>query len=261
MSLICCIFLFSFCLYVIRYYKKLVYFIDVSQSVENDHPRAMEFLDNDISHVTSFFSKLCATAPDEVIKNYVIGKMDESELLSNLNISIKVATNEAKVDDKWDLSKIPAALLAMLPKLENQVKLEQKVDDLFKENTNQIVRRMYVPKNQMNVEDISDDSEDDSDEEDDLEISDESKVDEIAVNVEDVLNLESTSESEIEDEENSSGDDEEKDPASIVELSKMTKEQKKEHKAKVKAENREKRKTKIPKKIKKKKHSKGKGKK
>jgi len=39
------------------YHKKQLYFIDVSQSVENDHPKALEFLRKDCTCVVSFFRK------------------------------------------------------------------------------------------------------------------------------------------------------------------------------------------------------------
>ena len=40
-----------------RYYKKDVWIIDVSQSVEIDHPNALHFLRNDCKNVTDYFSK------------------------------------------------------------------------------------------------------------------------------------------------------------------------------------------------------------
>lgn len=40
-----------------RYYKKDVWIIDVSQSVEIDHPNALHFLRNDCKNVTDYFAK------------------------------------------------------------------------------------------------------------------------------------------------------------------------------------------------------------
>ena len=41
--------------YNILYYEGRAYIIDVSQSVEHDHPRALEFLREDCDHLNSFF--------------------------------------------------------------------------------------------------------------------------------------------------------------------------------------------------------------
>jgi RIO kinase 1 len=43
--------------YNLLYYRKTVYFIDVSQSVEHDHPHALEFLRKDCMNVIEFFAK------------------------------------------------------------------------------------------------------------------------------------------------------------------------------------------------------------
>ncbi|CEP13422.1 hypothetical protein [Parasitella parasitica] len=43
--------------YNILYHSRKLYIIDVSQSVEHDHPHASEFLRKDISNVTDYFSK------------------------------------------------------------------------------------------------------------------------------------------------------------------------------------------------------------
>jgi serine/threonine-protein kinase RIO1 len=40
-----------------RYLDGEVYIIDVSQSVEHDHPQALEFLRMDIANITAFFRK------------------------------------------------------------------------------------------------------------------------------------------------------------------------------------------------------------
>lgn len=43
--------------YNMLYHKKKLYIIDVSQSVEHDHPRSLEFLRMDIKNVTDYFKK------------------------------------------------------------------------------------------------------------------------------------------------------------------------------------------------------------
>jgi RIO kinase 1 len=48
-----------------RYNDKKVYVIDVSQSVEHDHPRSLEFLRMDIKNVTDFFRKKGVTTLQE----------------------------------------------------------------------------------------------------------------------------------------------------------------------------------------------------
>ena len=40
-----------------RYHSRTLYIIDVSQSVEHDHPHASEFLRKDLSNVTDYFGK------------------------------------------------------------------------------------------------------------------------------------------------------------------------------------------------------------
>lgn len=43
--------------YNVLYHQERLWIIDVSQSVEHDHPKALEFLRSDISHVEAYFSK------------------------------------------------------------------------------------------------------------------------------------------------------------------------------------------------------------
>lgn len=42
---------------VCRYYDSVLYIIDVSQSVEHDHPHAVEFLKKDCENIVDYFSK------------------------------------------------------------------------------------------------------------------------------------------------------------------------------------------------------------
>jgi RIO kinase 1 len=59
--------------YNILYHKKRLYIIDVSQSVEHDHPRSFEFLRMDIKNVSDFFRrKGVDTLPERTIFQFIL---------------------------------------------------------------------------------------------------------------------------------------------------------------------------------------------
>ncbi|QKX64620.1 uncharacterized protein TRUGW13939_11795 [Talaromyces rugulosus] len=59
--------------YNILYHKDKLYIIDVSQSVEHDHPRSLEFLRMDIKNVSDFFSrKGVNTLSERIIFEFII---------------------------------------------------------------------------------------------------------------------------------------------------------------------------------------------
>ncbi|KFA65763.1 hypothetical protein S40285_07090 [Stachybotrys chlorohalonatus IBT 40285] len=77
--------------YNILYHKKQLYIIDVSQSVEPDHPRSLEFLRMDIKNVGDFFRrKGVDTLADRTIFNFITvgeGPVEEpgmSEIIEKL---------------------------------------------------------------------------------------------------------------------------------------------------------------------------------
>ncbi|KAJ5835417.1 hypothetical protein N7447_001443 [Penicillium robsamsonii] len=60
--------------YNILYHKERLYIIDVSQSVEHDHPRSLEFLRMDIKNVSDFFRrKNILTLPERTVFQFIIG--------------------------------------------------------------------------------------------------------------------------------------------------------------------------------------------
>ncbi|KAG5921699.1 hypothetical protein E4U42_005732 [Claviceps africana] len=66
--------------YNILYHKGLLYIIDVSQSVEPDHPRSLEFLRMDIKNVGDFFRrKGVDTLSDRAIFNFITAAEGPSE--------------------------------------------------------------------------------------------------------------------------------------------------------------------------------------
>jgi RIO kinase 1 len=59
--------------YNILYHKQRLYIIDVSQSVEHDHPRSLEFLRMDIKNVSDFFRrKGVDTLPERTVFQFIL---------------------------------------------------------------------------------------------------------------------------------------------------------------------------------------------
>ncbi|KAL7792430.1 RIO1 family domain-containing protein [Trichoderma ceciliae] len=87
--------------YNILYHEGKLFIIDVSQSVEPDHPRSLEFLRMDIKNVGDFFRrKGVDTLPDRAIFNFITvpeGPVEEpgmAEALAKLYETRRSATNE-----------------------------------------------------------------------------------------------------------------------------------------------------------------------
>ncbi|CCJ29974.1 unnamed protein product [Pneumocystis jirovecii] len=104
--------------YNILYHSKTLYIIDVSQSVEHNHPRSLEFLRMDISNVNSFFRKngvICLN--QRVIFDFVISdsggitKEEIQETLFQMQNSIECQEPEDfKEDIVFKYSYIPQTL-------------------------------------------------------------------------------------------------------------------------------------------------------
>lgn len=88
--------------YNILYHEGHMWIIDVSQSVEHDHPSAFDFLRNDIKNVEEFFGRLGVKCLglrrcfEFVTKEKVIGREDETEGDVLLKWLEEAARNEAE---------------------------------------------------------------------------------------------------------------------------------------------------------------------
>jgi len=89
--------------YNILYNNKQLYIIDVSQSVEHDHPRALEFLRMDIKNVGDFFRRQGVdTLQDRTIFNFITapeGPVDEPDLSKAIEHLYEIRPTVAETDE------------------------------------------------------------------------------------------------------------------------------------------------------------------
>ncbi|KAI0857148.1 RIO1 family-domain-containing protein [Xylaria cubensis] len=121
--------------YNILYHKKQLYIIDVSQSVEHDHPRSLEFLRMDIKNTGDFFRRQGVdTLADRAVFDFIIapgGVVDEPGLKESIE-QLYASRAESATD-------------------ENAV-AQREVD-------NEVFRQQYIPQTLEQVYDIEKDAE------------------------------------------------------------------------------------------------------
>ncbi|KAL9576484.1 MAG: hypothetical protein Q9212_007057 [Teloschistes hypoglaucus] len=121
--------------YNILYHQHKLWLIDVSQSVEHDHPRSLEFLRMDIKNITDFFDrKGVDTLAEKTIFSFVTSAQGSQDL---------------------------DAMAALLQKLyeERNNNREQAEDDEETEVDTEVFRNQYIPQTLEQVYDIERDVE------------------------------------------------------------------------------------------------------
>ncbi|VVT46058.1 uncharacterized protein SAPINGB_P001025 [Magnusiomyces paraingens] len=137
--------------YNILYHKKKLWIIDVSQSVEHDHPHSLEFLRMDIKNVTDYFRK----------KGHCPVLFSERRLFQFITSTTLIHTffsgEEAEklphpesIDMKLETTPYLVSVLESLPK-ENLTEQDLADDAIFRE--------VYIPQNLEQVYDIERDIE------------------------------------------------------------------------------------------------------
>ncbi|KAF7196247.1 Serine/threonine-protein kinase RIO1 [Pseudocercospora fuligena] len=204
------------------YYKDQLYVIDVSQSVEHDHPRSLEFLRMDIKNVSDFFKRKGVDALSErVAFGFVTGNTGGKEMDEMKESLEKLLEAKAQAGDE-----------------------EDEEDEVF--------RQQYIPQNLREVYDIERDGEKlKRGEGEDL------PYQELLANGAPKSNVEGDANEEDVDSDESSAEDSGDDERTFEDKKPRgkrfeDKEEKKAHKQAVKEEKREKRKEKMPKHLKKK---------
>jgi len=209
--------------YNILFHKDKPYIIDVSQSVEHDHPRSLDFLRMDIKNINDFFRrKETAVLTDRTTYDYLM-KPSGSLELTDLSVEIDelMANRSEEVDDEVD---------------------------------NEVFRKQYIPQTLNDVYDAERDASQigkggrDALVYKDL-LADQTNGGAPLADVDDNVTDSDESEDSDADSENFSEDEE---PGKPRGKRFQDKDEKKAHKQAVKEERREKRKTKMPKSMKKK---------
>ena len=118
--------------YNILYHEDKLWLIDVSQSVEHDHPRSLEFLRMDIKNVTDFFRRR--------------GLEALSEKTSFIFITIAQGSTD------------PQGMADALQKLYESSRKEGAIDDAEAEVDNEVFRNQYIPQTLEQVYDIERDA-------------------------------------------------------------------------------------------------------
>ncbi|KAK8122597.1 RIO kinase 1 [Apiospora sp. TS-2023a] len=220
--------------YNILYNDRQLYIIDVSQSVEHDHPRSLEFLRMDIKNTGDFFRREGVdTLSDRVVFDFI-------------------TASEGAVEEPA-LSEAVEKIYETRPDMENHegALAEQEVD-------NEVFRNQYIPQTLEQVYDIEKDARKiDAGEGDKLVyrnlLADQAVTSKQAENAQD-------EDAETSDSDEESGDGAALDSGDESRFEKgrprgkrfVDKDEKKEHKAAIKKEKQEKRKEKMPKQLKKK---------
>lgn len=220
--------------YNILYHKDKPWIIDVSQSVEHDHPRSLDFLRMDIKNVSDFFRR------------------KDVSVLSERSVFEFVISSDASVD-LGEMKMAIERLLADKPDIEEDQGNEEKVD-------NEVFRKQYIPQTLEQVYDVERDAEQLQRGSGDALVYKDLLAEKVVKPDDGLEHLESDQQIEGSEDESSSrsaGGDEGSEDGSVTSRTPrgkrfQDKETKKEHKRQVKEEKREARAKKMPKHIKKK---------
>lgn len=144
-----------------------LYIIDVSQSVEPEHPMALDFLRMDIKNVNDFFSrKHINVYPERLLFKYIIesdanlGLQDDSDEVLGAyleNLPLKSELDDSNVDDEVFRS------LHLVRSLNN---LEERDFQKFTEGKVDTLTDLVAPGSESAEDDASEDSDSDSDDSD-----------------------------------------------------------------------------------------------
>lgn len=222
--------------YNILYHDNKPYIIDVSQSVEHDHPRSLDFLRMDVKNINDFFRRSQVNVlSDRQTFEFIVKQGGSTDLrTSQKSIDELMANRNENEDDEADNEYFRKLYI---PQTLNEVyNAERDINQIKIEGRDALVYKDLLPDTQP----TNTQTEHDKDEEDDETHTDDEN---------EGAPLDSSDEDSASD---VSSGSETNDPSKPRGKRFQNKEEKRTHKQQVKEEKREKRKTKMPKNMKKK---------
>merc|ERR1719313_55811 len=107
--------------YNILHYRDALYVIDVSQSVEHDHPQALEFLKRDLVNVNDFFGRMSVpTVPVRKLFDFILAEAPRGAEALVDPVNALSPAEEADLDELLQDAKI-AALYEEEPTNEEEI--------------------------------------------------------------------------------------------------------------------------------------------
>ncbi|KAF3938238.1 hypothetical protein ABW19_dt0205006 [Dactylella cylindrospora] len=157
--------------YNILYHKERLYIIDVSQSVEHDHPRSLEFLRMDIKNISDYFAKQgvrdCLTERKlyEFITG-VEGSNEDDRMKERVEILIKEDAESGISEEERALDNEVFRQQYIPQTLEQVYDVERDAEVVEKGGKDQLVyKHLLVDDNEANSDEDAQDDEGDSEDE------------------------------------------------------------------------------------------------
>ncbi|KAI9741056.1 MAG: protein kinase rio1 [Cirrosporium novae-zelandiae] len=126
--------------YNILYHKEKLYLIDVSQSVEHDHPRSLEFLRMDIKNVSDFFRrKGVQTLSGSTTFSFVINSSDPIDVVGMNETLDKLYENRGEDENEEDEEVFRQQYIPQT--LEQVYDAERDTENIAQNGTNDLVYR------------------------------------------------------------------------------------------------------------------------
>jgi len=130
--------------YNLLYWKGTVYVLDVGQSVERDHPNALEFLKMDVENITAYFSRLgVETEPAESLFKSILAQENVREARGRRGSARKEDADEHREESPCEITKEEKKEQKKQTKEKNRERRSKKIP---KKEKKKLARKIQIEK-------------------------------------------------------------------------------------------------------------------